>query len=160
MKRQLTDRFCAGAKPHDGEIQTDYFDTQVSGLALRVSEGRKSWTFHYTLGKRRRLTFGSYPTISLSSARTRVDEAKAAVAAGHNPSLMATETLQHICELYLAREGDKLRNTKWRKGVLERHVYPILGSRPLPRLGAVKLSNCLTRLRRAVVRQWQRKPFP
>jgi hypothetical protein len=33
MKRLLTDRFCTGAKPRDGEIQTDYFDTQVSGLA-------------------------------------------------------------------------------------------------------------------------------
>ena len=146
MKRQLTDRFCAGAKPHDGEIQTDYFDTQVSGLALRVSEGRKSWTFHYTLGKRRRLTFGSYPTISLSSARTRVDEAKAAVAAGHNPSLMATETLQHICELYLAREGDKLRNTKWRKGVLERHVYPILGSRPIAEIRRSEIVQLLDQI--------------
>jgi hypothetical protein len=54
-QRHLTDRFCAGAKPRDGEVQTDYFDTQVSGLALRVSERRKSWTFHFTLGKRRRL---------------------------------------------------------------------------------------------------------
>jgi hypothetical protein len=102
----LTDRFCAGAKPRDGEIQTDYFDTQVSGLALRVSEGRKSWTFHYTLnGKRRRLTFGAYPSISLSSARTHADEAKAAIAEGRDPSLAATETLQHVCELYMARDG-------------------------------------------------------
>src|SRR6516162_1693035 len=107
-QRLLTDRFCAGAKPREGEIQTDYFDTQVSGLALRVSEGRKSWTFHYTLGKRRRLTFGGYPSISLASARTRADEARTAVAAGHDPSLTAAETLRDICELYLAREGDKL----------------------------------------------------
>jgi hypothetical protein len=117
-RRLLTDRFCAGAKPNDGEIQTDYFDTQVSGLALRVSEGRKSWTFHYTLDKRRRLTFGAYPAISLSSARTRADEAKAAIAEGRNPSLAATETLKHICELYMAREGAKLRTAEWRKSAL------------------------------------------
>jgi integrase len=146
MKRQLTDRFCAGAKPRDGEIQTDYFDTQVSGLALRVSEGRKSWTFHYTLGKRRRLTFGSYPIISLSSARTRADEAKAAVAAGHNPSLTATETLQQICELYLAREGDKLRNTKWRKGVLDRHVYPTLGQCPIAEIRRSEIVQLLDQI--------------
>jgi hypothetical protein len=61
-KRQLTDRFCASAKARDGELQTDYFDTQVSGLALRVSKwGHKAWTLHYTLGgKRRRLTLGAY----------------------------------------------------------------------------------------------------
>jgi Arm DNA-binding domain len=94
-QRLLTDRFCAGAKPRDGEAQTDYFDTQVSGLALRVSEGRKSWTLHYTLGgKRHRLTFGSYPAIALAGARTRADEACAAVASGHDPKSIASETLQ------------------------------------------------------------------
>src|SRR5262249_26493724 len=105
---------------------------QVSGLGLRVSEGRKSWTFHYTLGgKRRRLTFGAYPAISLVSARTRADEAKAAIAEGRDPSLAVTETLQHVCELYLAREGAKLRTAEWRKRLLDRHVYPVLGSRPI-----------------------------
>jgi hypothetical protein len=122
-KRDLTDRFCAGAKPRDGEIQTDYFDTQVSGLALRVSEGRKSWTFHYTLGgKRRRLTFGAYPSISLGSARTRADEAKATIAEGRDPSFAATETLQHVCELYMAHEGAQLRTAEWRKRLLDRYV--------------------------------------
>ena len=129
MKRLLTDRFCAGARPRDGELQTDYFDTQCSGLALRVSESYRSWTFHYTLGKRRRLTFGPYPAISLASARTRADEARAAVASGTDPKAIASETLQAICELYLAREGVKLRTVKWRKGALERHVYPTLGQR-------------------------------
>jgi integrase len=132
-KRQLTDRFCVGAKARDGEPQTDYFDTQCSGLALRVSKwGHKSWTLHYTLGgKRKRLTFGAYPVISLASARTRADEAKAAIGVGRNPQTIANETLQAICELYLAREGNKLRNTKWRKSILDRHVYPTLGARPI-----------------------------
>jgi len=131
-QRLLTDRFCAGAKPRDGELQTDYFDTQVSGLALRVSETYKSWSLHYTLGgKRRRLTFGAYPSISLASARTRADEVKAAIAEGRDPSAVASETLQAICELYLAREGAKLRTAEWRKRLLDRHVYPILGSRPI-----------------------------
>jgi integrase len=133
MKRLLTDRFCAGAKPRDGELQTDYFDTQVSGLALRVSQsGHRSWTLHYTLGaKRRRLTFGTYPFISLNAARTRADEAKAAIATGADPSLAATETLQHVCELYMTREGAKLRSAEWRKRLLDRHVYPTLGARPI-----------------------------
>ena len=132
MKRHLTDRFCTGAKVQNGDVQTDYFDTQVSGLALRVSEGRKSWTLHYTLGgKRRRLTFGAYPAISLASARTRADEAKAAVGAGTDPQAIASETLHAICELYLAREGAKLRSAEWRKRLLDRHVYPTLGSRPI-----------------------------
>jgi hypothetical protein len=104
-------------------VQTDYFDTEVSGLALRVSEGRKTWTLHCTLGgKRRRLTFGTYPAISLSGARTRADEAKATIAAGHDPGFSAAETLRDICEMYLAREGGKLRSAEWRKRLLDRHV--------------------------------------
>jgi integrase len=132
MKRLLTDRFCATAKMRDGDVQTDYFDTQVSGLALRVSESRKAWTLHCTLGgKRRRLTFGAYPAISLSGARTRADEAKAAIAEGTDPRIAADETLRDICENYLLREGDKLRSAQWRKRLLDRHVYPTLGSRPI-----------------------------
>jgi integrase len=147
MRRLLTDRFCATAKARDGEVQTDYFDTQASGLALRVSQtGHRSWTFHYTLDKRRRLTFGNYPAISLSSARTRADEARAAVAAGHDPHLTATETLRDICELYLAREGDKLRSVKWRKGVLDRHVYPTLGLRPIAEIRRSEIVRLLDRI--------------
>jgi integrase len=146
MRRHLTDRFCAGAKPRDGEIQTDYFDTQVSGLALRVSATSKSWTLHYTLGKRRRLTFGAYPFISLSAARTRASEAKAAIVEGHDPSLAASETLQHVCELYMAREGSKLRSADWRKGVLNRHIYPILGSRPIAEIRRSEVVRLLDRI--------------
>jgi integrase len=147
MKRQLTDRFCVGAKVRDDEPQTDYFDTQCSGLALRVSRwGHKAWTLHYTLGKRRRLTLGAYPSISLSAARTRADEAKAAIASGYDPQAIASETLKDICELYLAREGNKLRNTKWRKGVLDRHVYPTLGSRPIAEIRRSEIVRLLDRI--------------
>ena len=146
-QRLLTDRFCIGAKPRDGDLQTDYFDTQVSGLALRVSESHKSWTLHYTLGgKRRRLTFGAYHAISLASARTRADEAKAAIAQGHDPQAIASETLQAICELYMARDGAKLRSAEWRKSALERHVYPTLGARPIAEIRRSEIVGLLDRI--------------
>jgi integrase len=146
-QRLLTDRFCAGAKPRDGELQTDYFDTQVSGLALRASETYKSWSLHYTLGgKRRRLTFGGYPSISLASARTRADEAKAAIAEGRDPNAVASETLQAICELYMARDGAKLRTAEWRKSVLDRHIYPTLGSRPIAEIRRSKIVRLLDQI--------------
>ena len=146
-QRLLTDRFCIGAKPRDRELQTDYFDTQVAGLALRVSESHKGWTLHYTLGgKRRRLTFGAYPAISLASARTRADEAKAAIAQGHDPQAIASETLQAICELYMARDGAKLRSAEWRKSALERHVYPTLGARPIAEIRRSEIVRLLDRI--------------
>jgi integrase len=147
MRRLLTDRLCAGAKPREGEVQTDYFDADCSGLALRVSEGRKSWTFHYTLGgARKRLTFGAYPLLSLAGARTRADEARAAVTAGTDPRATQTDTLQAICDEYMQRDGAKLRSAGWRKSALERHVYPTLGSRPIAEIRRSEIVRLLDRI--------------
>jgi hypothetical protein len=145
-QRLLTDRFCAGAKPRDGELQTDYFDTQVSGLALRVSQSYRSWTFHYTLGKRRRLTFGAYPAISLAAARTKADEARAAVATGEDPRSISGDTLQAICDEYMRREGGKLRSAAGRKAILERLVYPTLGPRPITEIKRSEIVRLLDRI--------------
>jgi integrase len=126
-RRLLTDRFCTHAKARDGEVQTDYFDEATRGLALRVSRrGLKSWTFHHTAnGKRARLTFGSYPAISLGAARAKADEAR-----NRGPQAVAkANTLQAICEDCLRRAD--LRTNAWRKKVLERVVYPVLGAKPI-----------------------------
>ena len=113
-RRTLTDRFCAHAKAREGDVQTDYFDEQTPGLALRVGRsGLKSWTYHFTwAGKRARMTFGSYPAISLVSARTRADEAKRHLEAGRDPRSLSRkpETLRAVCEEYMQRDGANLRS--------------------------------------------------
>ena len=132
MKVKLTDRFCSNIK---SASRMDYFDEATTGLALRVTEtGSKSWTFNYTLNdKRSRLTLGTYPVLSLAGARTKAIEARTAVETGTDPRLTAVgaETFQAICNDYQAREGNKLRTAKWRKDVLARLVYPMLGARPI-----------------------------
>jgi integrase len=149
MRLLLTDRFCERAKPAQGQTQTDYFDEQVSGLALRVADGHKAWTFHFTSpgnGKRARLTFGSYPATSLGAARTRATEAKALVEEGKDPRSAEAETLQGICEEYLRREGKRLRSLDWRRGVLERHVYPTLGQRPIAEIQRSEIVRLLDKI--------------
>ena len=146
MRRLLTDRFCVTAKPRQGEPQTDYFDAGCGGLALRVSERRKSWTFHYTLGTRKRLTLGTYPLLSLAGARTRADEVRAAVAEGSDPRLIVTDTLQATCDEYMRREGVKLRSADWRRGVLDRHIYPTLGARPIAEIRRSEIVRLLDRI--------------
>lgn len=133
MRVNLTDRFCAHAKPH--AAQTDYFDETVAGLALRVSRGgKKSWTYHFTwAGKRARMTFGTYPATSLGTARNRAQEARASLEAGKDPrsALRTPETLRAICEEYFEREGSALRTGAYRKTTLERLAYPQLGDRSI-----------------------------
>jgi integrase len=147
MRRLLTDRFCTTAKPRPDSPQTDYFDAGCSGLALRVSEGRKSWTFHYTLGTRKRLTLGTYPTLSLAGARTRADEVRAAVAEGSDPRhTLLRDTLRATRDEYMRREGSRLRSADWRRGVLDRHIYPTLGPRPIAEIRRSEIVRLLDQI--------------
>lgn len=134
-RRTLTDRFCQSAKAIAGEPQTDYFDASQTGLALRVfRSGAKSWMYRFTWAERRKwMTFGTYPATSLAKARTLADEARASLEAGRDPrtSFAKPETLRSICEEWAAREAGGLRTGADIIAVLERAVYPVLGSRPL-----------------------------
>src|SRR5262249_35162989 len=89
MQVQLTDRFCASAKSPN-VVQTDYYDAQVTGLALRVtSKGTRSWTLlHGT--PRRRVTLGRYPSLSLAAARARAIEVREGRSAGTVAALAET----------------------------------------------------------------------
>jgi integrase len=134
----LTDRFCSGAKPNNGEPRTDYFDETVSGLALRVTkEGRRSWCFHFRSprdGKRARATIGSYPATSLAAARGKALEARQHVEAGNDPRLImagqasAGMTVAGLIEAYLADpEKAGLRSKAEIERRLRRNVVPVIG---------------------------------
>jgi integrase len=58
------------------------------GLHLLIeTSGSKLWRFRYRYaGKEKMLTFGSYPEVSLASARTKREEAKKLLAEGKDPS--------------------------------------------------------------------------
>jgi integrase len=145
MKLLLTDRFCDRAKAQG--VQTDYFDETVSGLALRVSRERKSWTLHYTRdGTRARLTFGTYPAISLAAARRKAIEAKGEIVEGRPPVVAKPETLQAICEEYLGREGQRLRSLGKQENMLKRLVYPILGARPIAEIRRTEIIRLLDKI--------------
>jgi integrase len=124
-QRQLTDRFCDRI---NADQQIDYFDEAMAGLALRVSPTKKAWIWLHTGldGKRKRLTFGTYPAISLAAARGKVELMRRELEAGLPPK---TETFRAICDEYLRRA--KLRTKAERARTLERLVYLSLGSRPI-----------------------------
>jgi integrase len=130
MRVQLTDRFCSTAR---ADSQVDYFDAQVSGLALRVSRTVKSWSLHFSRpdGRRARLSLGRYPQVSLAAARARALEAKAAIAAGRDPRPTESGTLKAIVDEYFRREGASLRSAKGQRSVFDRLILPAFGERPI-----------------------------
>src|SRR4249919_621363 len=68
--------------------QIDYFDSKVTGLALRVSPtGARSWSVLYRhRGRPRRLTLGSAKVLSLATARERAREALREASRGADPA--------------------------------------------------------------------------
>jgi len=67
-RAKLTDRFVASAR---AVSRTVFFDTKTRGLGLRVTPaGVKTWSFVYRAdGRPKWLTLGSYPAVSLATAR-------------------------------------------------------------------------------------------
>jgi integrase len=86
-KRTLTDQAAQRLKPRAGDIQTDYFDSSYPGLALRVSERRKVWTYGYRIhGKQRRITFDLFPAMGVAAAHDAWRHARDEVRAGRDPA--------------------------------------------------------------------------
>jgi integrase len=132
----LTDRFCQSAKPLGA--RTDYFDTTIPGLALRVTEGgHRSWSFLFTSprdGKRARATIGSYPATGLAAARAKALEARGHVEEGRDPRVVlagqatAAMTVAGLVEAFLSDpEKAALRSKPEIERRLRRNVLPIIG---------------------------------
>ncbi|MDH1521004.1 MULTISPECIES: Arm DNA-binding domain-containing protein [Achromobacter] len=68
------------------------------GLSLLISaQGSKALHFRYQLlGKRSRMSFGTYPELSLHDARTMRVEARAMIAKGINPRLVS-DACVYLC---------------------------------------------------------------
>ena len=144
MKVRLTDRFCSTAKS-SAEAQTDYFDETVPGLALRVSGTTKAWSLLYSRadGRRARMTLGRYPALSLAGARSAALEARSAIAEGRP---IGTDTVAAVWAEYISREAPKLRSAKWRRTIVERHILPTLGDRPIGEVRRSEIVHLLDRI--------------
>jgi integrase len=134
MRLLLTDRFCDRAK--STTTQTDYFDETVSGLALRVTAGgTKAWTFLYTAaGRRRRITLGRYPAVSLAKARTLALEARALIANGVDPRARGAMTVNDLVEAYIAKHTATLKSGAEIARRIRKNIVPVIGNVPLAQL--------------------------
>jgi integrase len=95
---RLTDRGIAALKPTDASVY--HFDTEVSGLALRVyPTGVKSFVFDYRQGgKQRRVTIGRFPVWSVGKARTAASKLRLKADAGETVSPGRGERIADLAE--------------------------------------------------------------
>jgi integrase len=101
----LTDPFIRSLRPTDrGRIE--YWDDNVTGLSIRVSEaGRKTWSVMYRIkGRLRRYTLGVYPVLSLADARRKATAALRDASHGLDPAGVKIEARRAETFEDLARE--------------------------------------------------------
>lgn len=128
---QLTDRFVLTAKASQ---RVDYFDEKTPGLALRVSDAHKAWSFNFTSpkdGKRARITIGTYPATSLASARAKALEARGIVENGTDPrelSAATAATLKALIDSYVEKHvRPRLRRASEIERTFSKNVTPLIG---------------------------------
>ena len=109
---RLTDRSIEALRPRAARYEI--WDDARKGFGVRVSpRGGKSfvWVYHHE-GRPRRLTFGTYPRLSLADAGVKLAEAKNLLAKGIDPGSRAVaerdaerhaETINELVASYLDR---------------------------------------------------------
>jgi integrase len=143
----LTDRFVASARSGSRVV---YFDTKTRGLGLRVTPaGAKTWSFVYRSGGQPKwLTLGSYPAVTLATARALALDKRHVIDVEHRdpgeeeptvqeaPSAAASDgapffTFRDLAKLY--ETFAKGRKKSWRDdvGKTKKYLIPRWGHMPL-----------------------------
>lgn len=144
----LNDAQCRAAKP--SEKPRKLFDG--GGLYLYVSPtGAKTWRLAYRLdGKPKTISFGAYPQVSLSEARSRRDAIKATLRDGLDPMAVKRPTKLKNISLAAATErywgARKDVSTDYRimaEHGIEMHLCPTLGKLPVREIGREELLAAL-----------------
>ncbi len=136
---RFTDRRIAGLKPKAKIFEV--WEDGRTGLGVRMSpKGRKSWNYMYRFdGKARRMTLGTYPAVSLASARVKHANAKELLAKGTDPGAVhvekrraerPAEIVTDIAEEYLEKwSRPRKRSAGEDERILRKDVLPVWGKR-------------------------------
>jgi len=144
LAKPLTDTQVRTAKPRDGKT---YTLADGGGMYLEVSAaGTKIWRMSYRQenGKQNRLTFGSYPEISLQEARAKRADARKLLADGIDPAkskreekqakaIAAANTFESVARSWLEKTTASRATTTQEKVTnwLQKDVFPFIGNMPI-----------------------------
>jgi integrase len=150
----LNDAKLRAAKPREKAYKL----TDAHQLYLFVTTtGSKLWRMDYTFdGKRKCLSIGPYPLVSLIEAREKRDDARKLLAEGKDPSVAKKLRIKANIESArmtferVAREWHDANKPQWAKvhaaeviRTLERDVFPRIGSLPIRDLTPPKVLEVL-----------------
>lgn len=165
----LTNMACRTARGRE----TDYKLSDGGGLYLLVKpSGSRLWNQAYRFGgKQKKLSHGSYPSVSLADARQLRDEAKKLLASGIDPGankkaakltavISATNTFGGIAEERLQRledEGAAASTVSKNRWMLIDLAGPDLGARPIADITPAEILALLQKIERGGRRETARR---
>jgi hypothetical protein len=148
---RLTPHVVSAARPKEKR----YVLTDGHGLGLQVTpEGSKRWRFRYRFDRlENTISLGVYPKVGLAKARCLHADARGLLARGVDPSAERrrrraenAHTFESVAQSWLqvlqvkARKGSITAKTVERnRRLLQRHVFPRLGSRPIAAISPSEL---------------------
>lgn len=151
---KLNHKKCESCKPKDKPYKL--FDGY--GLYLEVMPtGGKLWRMKYRYNnKEKRLSFGSFPLISLTAARDKRDNARLIIQNGDDPAVVKQEkkalkqvnsanTFEAIAREWLEKRKGEIEE-KTRLNIerrLERNLFPKIGKLPIRSINAPMLLGAL-----------------
>jgi integrase len=157
VKHKLNATLVKNTLPREKEFKL----SDGAGLYLLVkTNGTKCWRYNYRFdGRSKTLAIGIYPAITLAEARARHDIAHQQLADGLDPSLVKRE--QRLARILangdtfelVARDWFNVRiadqsisHQKRTMGLLERHLFPVLGRHPISRISTPELLHAIRRI--------------
>lgn len=126
--------------------EKDFWLSDQKGLRLLVKpNGSKYWRLKYRFaGKQKTLALGVYPDVSLKSARTKTEEARALLSNHQDPSsvkrnrkhlIISTNecTFSDIAEQWFRNEDSNwsAAHSKKQRWIIDRNLIPYLGNYPI-----------------------------
>lgn len=157
-KMSLSDVAIRKAKPAAKPFKM----TDGRGLFLLVNPtGSRLWRMKYRIdGREKLLALGSYPEVSLTSARDATTDARKLLASGTDPSAVrkavkaerieaaavASDTFEAVAREWMARQkvAEVTANkTRW---ILETFLFPEIGRRPIAEVTARELLDALRKV--------------
>ena len=153
----LTSTAVSQAKPKAKQYKL----SDSHGLYLQVMpNGAKYWRYKYRFaGKEKLLALGVFPDVSLKEARTARDEARLTLDKGVDPGAVrkVEKLTRHIAAAEsfeaIGREWFEKTKAKWSAGhadrtkrLLEKSLYPYIGSRPIKDIEAPEVLAVVRRI--------------